>query len=82
MTERSGEGTEEARRIPVEAPDVAEAKVVPVRLPEKTVTRVDAHRERLRQLTGLEPSRSEVIRMLVERGLTAVEAEAQPSRKR
>jgi hypothetical protein len=82
MTERSGEGTEEAKRIPVEAPDVAEAKVVPVRLPEKTVARVDAHRERLRQLTGLEPSRSEVIRMLVERGLTAVEAEAQPSRKR
>ena len=83
MTERSGEGTEEATRIPVEAIDVPEAKVVPVRLPEKTVARVEGHRERLRQLTGLEPSRSEVIRMLVERGLDAVEAEAHPTpRKR
>jgi hypothetical protein len=63
---------------------MAVAKVVPVRLPDPLLTRVDAHRERLRQLTGLEPSRSEVVKMLIERGLVAVEAEAkvQPPRKR
>jgi len=42
------------------------------------LARVDAHARRLRQLTGLEPSRSEVIKLLVERGLAAVEDETLP----
>jgi len=59
------------------------AKVVPVRIPDPLLARIDAHRERLRRTTGLEPSRSEVVKMLVERGLAAVEAEAQSApRKR
>lgn len=61
---------------------MAVSKVVAVRLPDETVARVDAHARRLRQLTGLEPSRSEVIKLLVERGLAAVEAEASSPRKR
>ena len=55
---------------------MAEAKVVPVRLPEELLARVETQRARLRQLTGLSPSQSQVIRMLIERGLAAVEAEA------
>lgn len=58
--------------------DVAISRVVPVRLPDPLLARVDAHRERLKQQTGLEPSRSEVVKLLVQRGLDAVEAEAQP----
>jgi hypothetical protein len=54
------------------------AKVVPVRIPDPLLARIDAHRERLRKQTGLEPSRSEVVKMLVARGLDAVEAEAPP----
>jgi len=57
---------------------VAEAKVVPVRLPEEFLARVEAQRARLRQLTGLSPSQSQVIRMLIERGLAALEGEASP----
>ncbi len=55
---------------------MAEAKVVPVRLPEELLARVETQRARLRQLTGLSPSQSQVIRMLIERGLAAVEGEA------
>ena len=74
MTPRTGRDTRE---------DMAVAKVVPVRLPDPLLARVDAHRRRLQQLTGLEPSRSEVVKMLIERGLAAVEAEAgQHPRKR
>jgi hypothetical protein len=43
---------------------------------------VEARRARLRQLTGLSPSQSQVIRMLIERGLAAVEGEASSQRKR
>jgi hypothetical protein len=85
MTTRTRRGTRDAARSQAtEAPDVAVSRVVPVRLPEETVARVQAHRHRLRQLTGLEPSLSEVVRLLVERGLAAVEAEAagHPQRKR
>jgi hypothetical protein len=60
---------------------MAVAKVVPVRLPDPLLARVDAHRARLRQLTGLEPSRSEVVKMLIERGLAVVEAEAAPRKR-
>jgi hypothetical protein len=52
------------------------AKVVPVRLPDELLARVEDQRTRLRQQTGLSPSQSQVIRMLIERGLAAVEAEA------
>jgi metal-responsive CopG/Arc/MetJ family transcriptional regulator len=58
------------------------SKLVAVRLPDDLLARIDAHAARLRQLTGLEPSRSMVIKSLVERGLAAFEAEAQPARKR
>jgi hypothetical protein len=62
---------------------MAVSKVVPIRLPDQTLARVDAHAARLRQLTGLAPSRSEVVKMLIERGLAVVEAEvAQSPRKR
>ena len=46
------------------------------------MARVEAQRARLRQQTGLSPSQSQVIRMLIERGLAAVEAEASSPRKR
>ena len=42
---------------------------------------VEAHRQRLLQLTGIEPSRSEVIVMLIERGLDVVEAGAAPKKR-
>jgi len=61
---------------------MAEAKVVPVRLPEELLARVEAQRARLRQQTGLSPSQSQVIRMLIERGLAALETEASSPRKR
>ncbi len=61
---------------------MAEAKVVPVRLPDELLVRVEAQRTRLRQQTGLSPSQSQVIRMLIERGLAALEAEASSPRKR
>ena len=73
MTGQIGRGTRAGMAV---------SKVVPVRLPEQTLARVDAHGARLRQLTGLTPSRSEVVKMLIERGLVAVEAEATQSRKR
>ena len=61
---------------------MAEAKPVLVRLPDDVLVRVEAQRHRLR-LTGLTPSLSAVIKMLIVRGLEAVEAEAQPpTRKR
>lgn len=53
---------------------MAVSKVVPVRLSDSLIERIDAHSARLRELTGLEPSRSDVVRLLVERGLTSVEA--------
>jgi hypothetical protein len=58
------------------------AKVVPVRLPEEVLARVEAQRARLGQSTGLTLSQSQVIRMVIERGLTALEAEASSPRKR
>lgn len=73
MTEQAARSTREPMAI---------SRVVPVRLPDPLLARVDAHRARLRQQTGLEPSRSEVVKLLVERGLQSVEAEAQPPRKR
>jgi len=54
---------------------------VPVRLPDALKARVEAHRQRLLQLTGIRPSRSEVIVMLIERGLAAVETEAAPKKR-
>jgi len=60
---------------------MAVSKVVPVRLPDQTLARVDAHGARLRQLTGLTPSRSEVVKLLIERGLAVVEAEATPRKR-
>jgi beta-lactamase superfamily II metal-dependent hydrolase len=63
-------------------PDMAEAKVVPLQLSDGLLTRVEAQRTRLRQQTGLSPSQSQVIRMLIERGLAAVEGETSPLRKR
>jgi hypothetical protein len=73
MTSRVDRGTQQ---------DVAIAKVVPVRIPDPLLARIDAHRARLRHSTGLEPSRSEVVKMLVERGLAVVEAEAGEGRPR
>jgi hypothetical protein len=59
------------------------AKVVPVRLPEEVLARVEAQRARLGQSTGLTLSQSQVLRMIIERGLAALEAEAShPPRKR
>lgn len=62
-------------------PDMAEVKPVPVRIPDKIKARVEAHRQRLLQLTGIEPSRSEVILMLIERGLAVVESEPAPKKR-
>jgi hypothetical protein len=53
---------------------MAVSKVVPVRLSDAVIERIAAHAARLRELTGLEPSRSDVVRLLVERGLASVEA--------
>jgi hypothetical protein len=61
------------------------SKVVAVRLPEALIARVEAHARRLQELTGLAPSRSEVVKLLVERGLASVEqatAELEKKRKR
>jgi hypothetical protein len=55
---------------------MAVSKVVPVRLPAEIIARIDAHARRLRELTGLEPSRSEVVKLLIDRGLSSVEAAA------
>jgi hypothetical protein len=40
------------------------------RLPNQLITRIDAFCERATQLSGFEPSRSDAIRVLLERGLT------------
>ena len=58
------------------------AKLIALRVPDALLKRIDAHCERLRQLTGIEPSRSDVIRLFIEQGLTAAESGASPSRKR
>jgi hypothetical protein len=55
---------------------MAVSKVVAVRLPDALLSRVDAHAQRLIALTGLAPSRSEVVKLLVERGLASVELAA------
>ncbi len=55
---------------------MAVSKVVAVRLPDALLARVAAHSKRLIALTGLEPSRSEVVKLLVERGLASVEQAA------
>jgi hypothetical protein len=47
--------------------------VVAVRLPFSVIERVNQHMSRLRKQTGLEPSRSEVVKLLVEIGLRTVE---------
>jgi len=60
---------------------MAEVKPIPVRIPDKVKARVEAHRQRLLQVTGIEPSRSEVIVMLIERGLDVVEAGAAPKKR-
>ena len=54
---------------------MAVSKVVPVRLSDETIARIEAHGERLRAQTGLDPSRSDVVKLLIERGLASVEAE-------
>ena len=54
------------------------AKVVPVRLPEEVLARVEAQRARLGKSTGLSLSTSQVLRMVIERGLAALEGEASP----
>lgn len=83
MTTHGGRGTQAARRTrPAEADGMAVSKLVAVRVPDALLERIDAHRQKLRELTGLEPSRSEVIKMLIERGIASVEADAHPSRKR
>src|SRR5438128_425480 len=70
VTSRSGQATEAARRIRRrEAPDMVAAKVVPVRLPEEALARVEAQRARLGRSTGLTLSTSQVLRMVIERGL-------------
>ena len=53
-----------------------------VRVSDELPARMEAQRARLRQQTGLSPSQSQVIRMLIERGLAALETEASPPRKR
>jgi hypothetical protein len=61
------------------------SKVVAVRLPDSLIARVEAHARRLQELTGLAPSRSEVVKLLVERGLASVEhatAELDKKKKR
>ena len=60
---------------------MAVSKVVPVRLSEELIERIEAHATRLRELTGLEPSRSDVVRLLVERGLSSVEHAAKELEK-
>jgi len=55
--------------------EMAAAKAVLVRLPDDVLARVDVQRQRLRR-TGLTPSLSATIKMLVVRGLETVEAEA------
>jgi len=55
---------------------------VPMRELAKLFRACAQARARLRQQTGLSPSQSQVIRMLIERGLAALEAEASSPRKR
>jgi hypothetical protein len=62
------------RAVLAEGESMTVSKVVPVRLSDAMIKRIDAHAARLRELTGLEPSRSDVVRLLVERGLSAVES--------
>ena len=64
---------EEWRATLAEEETMTVSKVVPVRLPAELLARVDAHGQRLQELTGLAPSRSEVVKMLIERGLSSVE---------
>jgi hypothetical protein len=67
---------EEWRAVLAEDERMAVTKVVALRLPDDVLERVDAHARRLRELTGLEPSRAEVLKLLIERGLHSVEAAA------
>jgi len=64
-------------------PDVA-VKTTPIalRLPNELLARIDARREQLRKMGGIEPNRTDMIKFLIERGLEAVEPEGAPKKKR
>lgn len=61
---------------------MASSRVVAVRLPDDLIVRIEAHGRQLQDLTGLEPSRSELVKLLVERGLGLVEAAVEPEKSR
>lgn len=68
-----------ARATPVLVPV---KKLIAIRLPDDLLERIDAHRARMRQLTGgMEPTRSETIKFLLKHALDAIEDE-KPTRKR
>jgi predicted DNA binding CopG/RHH family protein len=53
-------------------PSQAKSRVITVRLPNELIKRIDAHARGLKKQTGLRAvSRTEVVRLLIERGLAA-----------
>ena len=83
-TLEQGSQTAVQRKAPEgEAPDVT-VKTTPIalRLPNELLARIDARREQLRKMGGIEPNRTDMIKFLIERGLAAVDSEEKPSRKR
>jgi len=61
---------------------MAEGDQVYIRMSADLRKRIQALQERLHRQTGIEPSRSAVVKLLIERGLAALESETAPSRKR
>ena len=67
---------QEWRAVLAEDERMTVSRVVALRLPDDVLARVDAHAKRLSDLTGLVPSRAEVLKLLIERGLGSVEQAA------
>jgi len=59
-----------------------DSKQIAIRMPKELLDRVDAYVEKLHRQTGLRPSQAVVLKLLVERGLDAVESEGASKKKR
>ena len=86
MTATLEQGSQTAARRKAageETPDVA-VKTTPIalRLPNELLARIDARREQLRKMGGIEPNRTDMIKFLIERGIEAVESEGAAKKKR
>jgi hypothetical protein len=53
-----------------------QTKQLSVRVDEKDLARVDAIRAQMKKKTGIEPQRSDVVRMILLSGLSTYEAQA------